>query len=70
MKAVGDQWRIAQAERVRQAMGPDLAAVADTLRSTFGAKLVWLETPSLTMGEKPDDGVPTQWSGERSAGWG
>jgi hypothetical protein len=46
-------------------MGPDFTAVADALRETFGAKLVWLETSTMTIGEKPEDGVPTQWHGER-----
>lgn len=63
--AVGDQWRIAQAERVRSAMGPELAAIADALRADFGAKLVWLETPKLSIGTKPEEGVPTRWHGER-----
>jgi len=63
---VGPQWRIAKAEKVRAAMGREFAAVADSLRETFGdVKLNWLETPTLTIGTKPDDGVPTQWQGER-----
>lgn len=50
---VGDQWRIAQAERIREAMGPDFCAVADALRETFGAKLAWLETPEIQTGTPP-----------------
>ena len=63
--AVGDQWRIAYAEKVRAAMGPDLRAIADALRETFNAKLYWLETPSLTVGTEPERGVCTQWDGVR-----
>jgi len=62
---VGDQWRIAYAQKVRVAMGPQMCAVADALRLQFGAKLEWLETPTLTHGHEPDWGVPTQWNGER-----
>src|ERR1041385_2882647 len=62
---VGPQWRIAQAEKIRAAMGPEFAAVADSLRETFGAKLTWLETPRLSTGTKPEEGVPSQWHGER-----
>ena len=63
---VGPQWRIAYAEKVRTAMGPEMSAVADALRETFGeAKLNWLETPTLSVGAKPEEGVPTQWHGER-----
>jgi hypothetical protein len=62
---IGPQWRIAQAEKVRAAMGSEFCAVADALRETFGAKLVWLDTSTLKIGEKPDWGVPTQWRGER-----
>jgi hypothetical protein len=50
---------------MRAAMGPELCAVADALRETFGAKLAWLQTSSLTIGVKPEEGVPTQWHGER-----
>lgn len=46
-------------------MGPDLAAVADSLRVTFGAKLSWLETPVLTVGTKTEEGIVTSWHGER-----
>jgi hypothetical protein len=63
--AVGDQWRIAHAEKVRAAMGADLRAVADALREAFGAKLTWLETPTMTVGSEPDWGVPTHWVGVR-----
>lgn len=63
--AVGDQWRIAYAEKVRAAMGPDLRAVADALRERFNAKLSWLETPTMTHGTEPERGVCTQWNGVR-----
>lgn len=36
---IGAQWRIAQAEKIRAAMGPEMCTVADALRETFGAKL-------------------------------
>ena len=62
---VGDQWRIAQAERVREAMGPEFRAVADELRSTFSARLVWFESGTLTMG-KPLE--PSEPIGEKSFG--
>jgi hypothetical protein len=63
---VGPQWRIAQAEKIRAAMGPEYCAIADALRATFGdVKQVWLETPTLNMGAKPEAGVLTQWHGER-----
>jgi hypothetical protein len=62
---VGPQWRMAQAEKIRAAMGPEMCAVADALRETFGAKIAWLETPTLTLGTKPEEGVATQWYGER-----
>lgn len=58
-------WRIAQAEKIRAAMGPEMCAVADALRETFGAKLDWLETPAMKIGKRADEGVPTQWRGER-----
>ena len=64
MIAAGPQWRMAQAEKVREAMGPELCAVADALRSTFGAKVVWLRTEKLTLGEEPE-GVPTACRSER-----
>jgi hypothetical protein len=52
---VGPQWRIAQAERIRDAMGPEFCAVADALRETFpGAKLSWLDTPQIQSGTEPD----------------
>lgn len=51
---VGDQWRISMAERVREAMGSDFRAVADKLRTDFGAKLSWFECPSFTVGNKID----------------
>jgi hypothetical protein len=51
--AVGDQWRIAYAERMRVAMGPEFCAIADALRETFGARLSWLETPEFQHGAHP-----------------
>jgi hypothetical protein len=42
------------ATEVREAMGPELCAVADALRLTFGAKITWLETPSLVIGIAPE----------------
>lgn len=65
MTEIGPDWRIAKAEKVRAAMGPEMTAVADALRLAFDAKIVWFDTPSLQMGQKPDDGVCTQWHGER-----
>lgn len=65
MKRVGDQWRIARAEQVRSAMGPELCAIADALRETFGARVVWLSTPKLTLGEEPEAALPTSWRSER-----
>lgn len=62
---VGDQWKLSRAQQVRDAMGPDMCVVADALRKAFGAKIEWLETPSLTLGKGPEWGVPTQWRGER-----
>ena len=56
--AVGPQWRIAQAERIRAAMGPEMCAVADALRTKFGeVKLNWLQSPTLTTGTPPWDEV-------------
>jgi hypothetical protein len=65
---IGDQWRIARAEQVRSAMGPDLCAVADALRETFGAKVVWLSTEKLTLGVEPEDVMPTSFRSERRYG--
>ena len=50
--AAGPQWRIAQAEKIRAAMGPEFRAMADSLRNTFGAvkSLDWLRTDTLSMG--------------------
>jgi hypothetical protein len=53
------------AVEVRQTMGSELCGVADALRATFSAKLVWLETPTMTIGERPEEGVPTTWRGDR-----
>jgi len=39
--------------------------VGDGLRETFGAKLTWLQTQTMTVGTEPEWGVPTQWRGER-----
>lgn len=46
-------------------MGQQMCAVADALREKFDAKLDWLETPALKVGKRTEEGVPTQWSGER-----
>lgn len=62
---VGPQWRMAQAEKMRAAMGPELCSIADALRETFGAKLIWLETPTVKVGTEPEQGTVTQWQGER-----
>lgn len=59
---VGAQWRIAQAERIRQAMGPEMCAVADALREQFGARLTYLKTATDLFGIPPG-GEPI---GERS----
>lgn len=52
-KAPSDPWRMAQIERIRAAMTPELRAIADQLRIDFDAKLTWLETPELVMGSEP-----------------
>jgi hypothetical protein len=68
--AVGDQWRIAQAERVRESMGPDFQAVADELRTVFSARLVWFESGTLTMGKPLESSEPIgekSWRGKRVA---
>ena len=56
MSAIGPQWRIAMAEKMRSAMGPEMCAVADALRETFGpdTKLNWLETSTLSHGTPPE----------------
>jgi hypothetical protein len=59
---VGPQWRIAQAERMRAAMGSEFCAIADSLREQFGARLTFLKTPELVIG-MPPGGEPI---GERS----
>ena len=63
---VGAQWRIAEAERIRAAMGPDMCAAFDALRATFGAdcKITWLDTPTIKRGTPPE-GEPI---GEKSRG--
>lgn len=50
---VSGDWRISAAERIREAMGPEMCAVADALRATFGARLTWLETSDLNYGTHP-----------------
>lgn len=62
---VGDQWKLSRAEQIRAAMGPEMCAVADALRETFGAKLVWLCASTLVVGEEPDWGVPARFDGVR-----
>lgn len=52
-KAPSDPWRMAQIEKIREAMTPELRAIADQLRIDFGAKLTWLDTPELSMGAEP-----------------
>jgi hypothetical protein len=37
-------------------MGPELCAVADELRTRFGAKLVYLDTPDVKLGTDPSIG--------------
>lgn len=68
-----------KAEQIRNAMGPEFCAVADGLRETFDAKLVFLETPTVKIGKDPAIGsVRTDkpdtelerlafWYGRRSA---
>jgi hypothetical protein len=41
------------AAEVREAMGPEMCAVADALRETFGAKISWLDTPTIASGTPP-----------------
>lgn len=55
-------WRIAAAEKVREAMGPEMCAVADALREQFGARLTYLKTATELIGIPPG-GEPI---GERS----
>jgi hypothetical protein len=63
---IGPQWRIAYAEKVREAMGEGMRAAFDSLRAVCGpCKLVWLKTDALTLGTEPEQGVVTQWHGER-----
>ena len=45
--------RQAQAEAVREAMGPDAAAFADECRALMACKLVALTTPTFAIGQ-PD----------------
>lgn len=51
--APSDPWRMAQIEKIRQAMGPEFRAVADQLRIDFGAKLTWFEGDGVSMGKEP-----------------
>lgn len=44
------------ADQIRRAMGAELAAVADQLRSDFGAKLTWLKSEDLEVGRDPSIG--------------
>jgi len=53
------------ATEVREAMGPEMCEIADMLRARFGARLTYLKTAEVVMGTKPEEGVPTQWQGER-----
>lgn len=53
MSALQGTWRIAAAERIRNAMGPEMCAMADALRETFGAKLTYLKTADMTIGVPP-----------------
>jgi hypothetical protein len=52
---LGDQWRIAQAERIREAMGPGMCAAFDSLREVCGGdcKITWLDTPTIKRGTEP-----------------
>ena len=55
MNAPANDWRIAQAEKIRAVMGADFCAVADALRETFaGTKLTWLDTPTIKTGTPPE----------------
>lgn len=53
------------AAEVRAAMGQELCAIADALREKFGAKLTYLKTAEVALGTKQEEGIPTQWHGER-----
>ena len=50
---VGDQWKLSRAEQIRQAMGVEFTAIADALRTQFGAatKISWLRAPPFELGE-------------------
>lgn len=62
---VGPQWRIAYAERVREAMGLGMRGAFDALRKISpDAKLTWLDTETIKHGTEPG-GVCTQWDGVR-----
>lgn len=39
------------ADQVRAAMPPDMVAACEALKARFGARLVYLETPTLTIGD-------------------
>jgi hypothetical protein len=45
-----------KAEDIRAAMGPEMCTVADALRDTFGAKLVYLDTLAVKIGKDPSEG--------------
>lgn len=44
------------ANAIREAMGPELCALADVLRDQFGAKLVYLKTSTMNIGRDPAAG--------------
>lgn len=45
-------------DQIRAAMPPDLLAMADEIRDTFDAKLVWLQLPDGTeFGTPPEPGI-------------
>lgn len=44
------------AGEIRKAMGPELCELADVLRDQFGAKLVYLQTPTMNIGRDPAAG--------------
>jgi hypothetical protein len=63
-RQVGAQWRIAQAEQIREAMGSGMCAAFDALREVCGGdcKITWLDTATIQRGTPPG-GEPI---GERS----
>lgn len=50
---VGDQWKLSRALQIRNAMGPEMCAIADALRSQFGpdTKISWLRAPPFELGD-------------------